>query len=60
LKQLNLSLVNFSLTGWFREMFQESNLLVFTDGDLEANEVNQLLPEDNKEEGKDTTPCDLR
>jgi hypothetical protein len=41
-------------------MFQESNLLVFTDGDLEANEANQLLPEDKKEEGKDTTLCHLR
>jgi hypothetical protein len=42
-------------------MFQESNLLVFTDGELEANEVNdQLLLEYKKEEGKDTTPCDLR
>jgi hypothetical protein len=41
-------------------MFQESNLLVFTDGDLDANEASQLLPEDKKEEGKDITPCHSR
>jgi hypothetical protein len=41
-------------------MFQESNLLVFTDGDLEANEATQLLPEDKKEEEKEPMPCDLR